>query len=55
MLLLFKDLSPLIFTSMFGLVLKAPSIKRLAVPELPKSNNEFFLISKDPIPLPNIL
>ena len=52
MLLLFKDLSPSIFTSMFGVVDKTP-IKSLAkVPELPKFKRLFFFICRDPIPVP---
>ena len=52
MFLLLKDLSPLITTSMFGVVAKIPINNRASVPEFPQSNDLFFLIKKEPRPFP---
>ena len=55
MLLLFNDLSPLIFISKPGVVERVP-IKSLArVPELPKFKKVFFFACKDPNPFPYMM
>ena len=52
MLLLLKDLSPDKFTCMPGVVDRIPINYLARVPEFPKSSLPFFLILKDPNPLP---
>ena len=54
MFLLFNELSPLIFTSIFGVVDSIPIMSLARVPELPKFNSEFFFIDNDPKPFPKI-
>ena len=54
MLLLFKDLSPSTFTSIFEVVDNNPIRSLARVPELPKFNFKFFFANKEPTPLPKI-
>ena len=44
--------SPLIFNSMFGVVVKTPINSLANVPELPKLSSKFFLECSEPSPLP---
>ena len=55
MFLLFKELSPLFFISIFGVDERMPTSNLAKVPELPKLIIVFFLANKEPKPFPNIL